>query len=328
MGRKVIAFWLSTVMLLGMIVIVDVTMDFTVKVRGSTLYVNTTGSGGAYTSIQDAINATIDGDTVFIYSGTYYENVIVNKTINLTGEDMDSTIVDGGGSGTVISLDVDWVNVSNLMITNGEHGLRFSSDNCMGMNINSSFNTRIGIRFSSSNENALYNSISYFNGLIGIYVWGSDGNRLINNTAKSNSGEGIAVADSCDDNILINNTVVSNTAAGIWVRSSAKNTIILNNTVSENKWHGIYLTADYNNITGNTIESNDFFGIQIFESIHNVILNNTITSPKNHGVRIVSSQWTKSKFNILKGNVISTANVYYGIWLDEAGEWFIKRRIS
>jgi len=117
MGRKVIAFWLSLAMVLSLIVIVDVTMDLTLNVGGTTLYVNTTGSGGAYTKIQDAINASKDGDTVFVYSGTYYENVVVNKTINLKGEDKDLTIIDGGGIGDVVRVIADWVNISGFNIT-------------------------------------------------------------------------------------------------------------------------------------------------------------------------------------------------------------------
>ena len=74
----------------------------TPSVEGSnTYYVNKTGSGGAFISIQDAINAANDGDTVFVYNGTYYENVIVNKIINLIGEHPDATLIDGGGSGTL-----------------------------------------------------------------------------------------------------------------------------------------------------------------------------------------------------------------------------------
>jgi len=49
-----------------------------------------------------------------VYNGTYYENVIVNKTINLTGEDRDGIIIDGAENGDVIQIFADWVNTSRL----------------------------------------------------------------------------------------------------------------------------------------------------------------------------------------------------------------------
>jgi parallel beta-helix repeat protein len=320
MHRRVAAVWVSLIIIISSIVIL---VEIAERVEApTTLYVGGAGPGN-YSKIQDAINASSDGDTVFVYSGIYYENVIVDKTINLIGEDRLTTIIDGGGGGLVMSIDVNWINISNLFIRNGENGVQFNSDYCMGMNINSSFNTRTGIRFTNSNNNNIYNSSAYSNGLLGIYVWGSDGNTLINNNVVANGDQGIAVADFSDNNKLINNTVVSNSKAGIWLRSTGKNNTVLNNIVCENKWHGIYVTSNYNTVEGNVIDSNDFFGIQIFESINNTIINNTIESPNNHGVRIVSSQWRTSKFNILKNNTISTTNSNYGIWLDEADNNYV-----
>jgi len=48
-----------------------------------------------YSSIQEAINNADHGDTIFVSSGTYYENVVVNKTVSLIGEDVSSTIING-----------------------------------------------------------------------------------------------------------------------------------------------------------------------------------------------------------------------------------------
>ena len=47
-----------------------------------TLYVGGSGLGN-YTSIQDAINDSVDGDTVFVYDegSPYYENLVVNRSI-------------------------------------------------------------------------------------------------------------------------------------------------------------------------------------------------------------------------------------------------------
>jgi len=40
-----------------------------------------------YTYIQDAINDANDGDTIFVYNGTYYESLMISDDINLIGED-------------------------------------------------------------------------------------------------------------------------------------------------------------------------------------------------------------------------------------------------
>ncbi|MCD6573584.1 MAG: hypothetical protein J7K95_05780 [Thermoplasmata archaeon] len=62
---------------------------------GKTLYVGGSGPNN-YTHIQDAINDASNGDTIFVYSGIYYENVVINKSINLFGEAKETTIIDGG----------------------------------------------------------------------------------------------------------------------------------------------------------------------------------------------------------------------------------------
>ena len=95
-----------------------ITFESDVVSGGSTIYVGS-GPGNHTTSIQDAIdNFANDGDTVFVYIGTYYENVIVNKTINLTGENRDKTVINGQGIYDTVFVSADWVNVSELSITN------------------------------------------------------------------------------------------------------------------------------------------------------------------------------------------------------------------
>ncbi len=48
-------------------------------------------------SIQKAINICVDGDTVIVANGVYYETIIVDKEIWLIGSSMDSTVIDATG---------------------------------------------------------------------------------------------------------------------------------------------------------------------------------------------------------------------------------------
>ena len=47
-----------------------------------------------YQKIQQAINHANSGDTIFIHNGTYFENVVVNKSLSLIGENQNTTIID------------------------------------------------------------------------------------------------------------------------------------------------------------------------------------------------------------------------------------------
>ncbi|UCD14567.1 MAG: right-handed parallel beta-helix repeat-containing protein, partial [Thermoplasmatales archaeon] len=77
----------------------------TVSFDSKTHYVGGNGTGN-YTKIQDAIDNASDGDTVFVYndSSPYYENIVVDKSINLIGEGRDTTVIDGVGEGEVVGL--------------------------------------------------------------------------------------------------------------------------------------------------------------------------------------------------------------------------------
>ena len=69
----------------------------------NTLYVGGSGPNN-YTKIQDAINDANIGYTIFVYRGTYYENLIVNKSITLQGENKEITIINESPSPVKDSL--------------------------------------------------------------------------------------------------------------------------------------------------------------------------------------------------------------------------------
>ena len=67
-----------------------------ITISGSILYVGGSGPNN-YTNIQDAINDASDGDTIFVYddSSPYDESIIIDKSIQLIGENKYSTVISG-----------------------------------------------------------------------------------------------------------------------------------------------------------------------------------------------------------------------------------------
>jgi len=81
----------------------------------NTLCVTPGGSGGCYASIQAAVDAADDNDTIRVAAGTYYEAVVLTESVTLEGGwNADFTVRDWELYGTTIDAQragpVIWVN--------------------------------------------------------------------------------------------------------------------------------------------------------------------------------------------------------------------------
>ena len=207
--------------------------------------------------IQDLIDNASDGDTINIPSGTYYENIVINKPISLIGEDRDTTIIDGSGSGTVVSIFSDSVNLEKFTIQNSGDG-------------------------------------SYWIDA-GIYVQ-SDFNTIINNII-SNNYDGIIIDEFYGYNNITDNIILNNEWIAIRFGFFNSYNTIKGNTISNNIWGiHIGQFCDYNTITDNSI-SNNKFGITIDEvSDSNIIYhNNFINNEENARDRNINV-WDDGKY--------------------------------
>jgi parallel beta-helix repeat protein len=72
----------------------DTTYDFVLPLKGNWFYVGGSGPNN-FTKIQDAIDNTTDGDTVYVFPGAYKEHIEINNSIQIQGADILITIIDG-----------------------------------------------------------------------------------------------------------------------------------------------------------------------------------------------------------------------------------------
>jgi parallel beta-helix repeat protein len=142
-----------------------------------------------YPTIQAALDAANDGDTIYVKAGTYHENVVVNKTISLIGEDPNTTVIDGiPAGGTLVSVTRNNVTISGFTIRSfpdrSDTGILLSSSNFSSIEGNVIVECSNGatLDFNSSN-NLLFGNYIAKTLRCAINLWSfSRGNRIINNT--------------------------------------------------------------------------------------------------------------------------------------------------
>jgi len=241
--------------------------------NGKTLYVGGSGQGN-YTKIQDAINDANEGDTVFVFddSSPYYENIVIDESINLVGEDKETTIIDGQRN-VVVKVTEDDVTIIGFSITNAlgfpHMGIWADKVDYCTFSDNIIYSNYYGIELYGSN-NQITNNIIYSITKNGIYIPSGDFNIIANNIIHSNNNWSISIFNSPWNqgrNNIINNSI-SNNYGGIKLMYSPNNTINLN--TFKNNTEGIKLLGEihqgesinnviyHNNFINNTVNAEDY----------------------------------------------------------------------
>ena len=209
---------------------------------GNTLYVGGSGPNN-YTRIQDAIDNASDGDTVFVYddSSPYYEHLLIETSINLIGENKETTVIDGDMIGTaIIYVNANYVNIYGFTIQNSG----ISKQNYYGMRL---FNSEYCVIFGNIFQN---NDIC-------IMLW-----------------------HECNHNIISNNTI-KNSDTGLYLAGSSYNTITYNKICYNRRGIRVAgvgypePVSMHNSIQLNTISDNNI-GIRLHNNANSIISKNNI----------------------------------------------------
>ncbi len=212
------------------------------NVRAATLFVGGTGPGN-YTTIQSAIDDASPGDTVFVYSGTYEEDISISKKVTLVGEDRDKTIITSATAGHVIEIIAGNTVVEGFTVTGSASGaaIGLRASNCTIMNNNLTDNDDGIFMDAAHNNKILNNTIANTDG---IWAYNSNGNTFSNNNITDNY-YGILLMNG-DGNIVANNFIFLNFKRGIYITSSF-NSYITNNTIFSNSHEpGIHIRGAFN----------------------------------------------------------------------------------
>ncbi len=244
-----------------------------------------------FSTIQMAIDSSLDADTVLVQPGTYVENLnltghnIVFGSLFLTTGDtgyISQTVIDGDSSGTAVVFG-DWQDSSTAIvgftITNGLGAGTFPDFEGGGITCQYQAKPRI--------------------------CW----NIITGNSAFA--GGGISCRQHADA-VIKNNTIGGNSAtAGGGIYSYDNNAIIVDNTINENSaiddGGGILSRSRGNHISGNNINGNSsHYGGGIFcygnpSSIDSNIISNNFAS---YGGGIFCSWFSQPSItnNIINGN--------------------------
>ena len=182
---------------------------------GNTLYVGGNGTGN-YTKIQDAIDDASDGDTVYVYddSSPYYENIGIDKSINLIGENKETTVIDGGSSTWDFAIFLSAPSITICGFT---------------VQCYSTYGKGIWV-YNATGEDGSYNNTIYDNiikdtKMFGIILESSSGNKIFGNEIRNHFGDmrGVGVAICANYGAALNNLVyennITNNRYGIYITS-------------------------------------------------------------------------------------------------------------
>lgn len=256
------------------------------KVEASDVYpVHNLNTGLNYTSIQEAIDAneTLDGHTVLVDGGTYFENLVIDKTISLVGENKETTIVDGKTESYVVNITADRVVLTGFTLKN-------SGPYHSGVYLNGIYFTNItnniiersyyGITLDRSSQNTINLNQIVDNKYCGIVASSSEDNTIEQNDFARDDAEAISVVEQSYRNYIHNNTILD--CRGAVCMFYSDNNVFSNNNIRNCTVSYMYVIAEANSrgnwFEGNVIDSYiiPHVGINLVDCNESTIVGNTI----------------------------------------------------
>jgi parallel beta-helix repeat protein len=249
-----------SVIMMSLLVISTLTLAFriqSVKAQSRIIIVP-----DGYATIQAAINNASGGDTIFVRNGTYYENVVVDKSLSLVGENKEATVIDGNGAYMdIVSIVADNVEVKGFTLRN------CSID--YGVDVDNGENCTI--------ENNNFVDIDGY----GIYTVNADYCSIEANSFASSEGKwgrGMQLRYSNNCTIMSNQIMTHNDQSCIWLYNSNSCRIYENTLINAPDNDGLMIEGSIDCIVKKNTISTCGRGIELGWWVGGEFAENSITS--------------------------------------------------
>ena len=271
--------------------------------------------GGPQRSISGAIASASPGDEIIVEGpGVYKEHVVIDKPLTITGE--GRPVIDGGGSGTVVTINGEGTLFQGFRITGS--GSHLSAEDA-GVLIENAPGTTV-------NDNRLDDV------LFGIYVKGSKGTVVSRNVVTGKDaplpkrGDGIRLWYSSGTKIL-DNHVSHVRDVVIWWSSD---TLLKGNVVEGGRYGLHYMSSNHNRFEDNEFKNNSVGGFLMysvdikffrnkftgnrgtgtgygvgFKDLDSVVARDNVIADNRIGIFLDNSPYLIDAWNEINGNIIA-----------------------
>jgi len=242
---------------------------------------------GDYPTIQAAINAAADNDTVLVSAGVHEGKIVIDRPLHLVGVSRENTFIDGQGctaltcESPVVLVSSSNVEIRGFTILNpdvygvGVFAKGVSNVNVTNNVITSSMEEGDGVRLTEVSDCLVSDNVFRVN-LFAVNITDSSFNRIVRNIVEGSNVAGIELFGG-KDNTVSGNTVMAE-ENGVELVRSVNNTVA-GNVLRRGSIHGIMLEESSKNMVVENNFLGNRIGINIQFSRENIFyLNNLFSS--------------------------------------------------
>ncbi len=244
----------------------------------------------AGSDLQRIIDAAAPGTQLQLQTGQYAGNLVIDKTLTLTGPSDRSAIITGDGKGRSIWVKAPEVTLEQLTVRGS--GMRL-------------FDMDAAIFLDRNAHHAVVRHNDILDNLIGVYVWGPQAARVLENRIvgdgqlrRAERGNGIQLWNTPGTQVVGNDVRAGRD--GIFVNASRENSF-RDNHFQDVRFGVHYMYTEDSEVTGNTVIGADA-GYALMFSNRLRVIGNVARGNRDHGLLLNAVNASEIHANRIEGS--------------------------